>query len=775
MLRPHEFSHLRSRARTALALAALAASSLWTAGSAAQDRWSTPFPGIRRLDRTASGPRRIHALEIDLCRAGVSLRATREGERRQTVPAYGSASGVEAAVNADFFSFETYLPGGAAVGNGDAWHADSRGAGTVAFGPGRVMLSPPSELLDPLPAWAREAIGGHPLILRDGDTVSDTSSLCTARHPRTAAGLSEDRQTLILVVVDGRSSSSIGMTCAETAALLRGLGAHDGLNLDGGGSSAMWIRGTGVVNAPSDGSPRVVSNHLGVNATGSGLATSCMPWEPDEVEMFAPVIEEGRTSDVDGDGRADVCARAAAGIRCVLGGGTGAEIVGPELSDASGWGVPRHWSTIQTGDVNGDGLADLCARANAGMRCWPSTGTAFGAAIAGPLLSDAAGWNAPERYSTIRLADVDGDGDDDLCANGAAGFDCWRSTGAAFADDFDVLPATAGWSALERFGTLRMGDVDGDGLADLCGRGAEGVDCWLSTGVGFDPAPIAGPRWADAGWRSHRTFSTIRLADVDGDGRADLCGRSTTDYRCHLSTGAGFGAAIAIAEVADARGWDDYANYSTLRLADVDGDGDLDLCGRADSGMGCWPFEGGAFGARVAGPALSDASGWAQPAHYRTIRFADVDADGDEDLCARASAGVLCWIADGTGAFPTRIDGPTWSNASGWGDARYHATLRIAGVHRDRPPPPPDGGTPTSDAGPIDPRIDASVLVVRDAGPIVTGDAGSMPPGADAGRRTGEMIAGCACRAQPRTSPSYLALAPALALALALRARRARP
>src|SRR5690606_37040306 len=42
------------------------------------------------------------------------------------------------------------------------------------------------------------------------------------------------------------------------------LGAHDGLNLDGGGSSTLWLADQGVVNRPSGGGERTVANHLGV-------------------------------------------------------------------------------------------------------------------------------------------------------------------------------------------------------------------------------------------------------------------------------------------------------------------------------------------------------------------------------------------------------------------------------------------------------------------------------------------------------------------------------
>jgi hypothetical protein len=768
---------LLSRVCRLSAIALALVSSLWTAGARAEDTWTTPFPGVRHLYRTASGPRRIHALEIDLCRAGVSVRATASGERRQTVASFAADVGAEVAINGDFFSYETYAPGGTAAHAGAHWGGDDgRGSGFVAFGLERVLLSRDADIVDPLPAWANEVVGGHPTILRAGVVVDTTSDLCTVRHPRTALGLSEDRHTLYLMVVDGRSSVSVGMTCEEEAAFLRGLGAFDALNLDGGGSSTMWIRGDGVVNAPSDGSSRVVSNHLAIQATGSGLPGSCMPWEPEETAMFAPVVEHGGTSDLDGDGRADVCARAAAGIRCHLATGAafGDEIAGPALSDESGWSAPRHWETIAMGDVTGDGLADVCARAGAGMRCYPSTGSGLGAAIVGPALSNDAGWGAPERYATLRLADVDGDGTDDLCGRGAGGMQCWIATGTGFeASGFAVLAAVSdanGWDALARWGSLRMGDVNGDGLADLCGRGADGVECWLSTGIGFDPSAIAGPRWSDvSGWSAHRFFSTIRLADVDGDARADLCARSADGFRCHLSTGEGFGAAIVLDAMADDGGWSDYANYSTIRLADVDGDGDRDVCARADSGMYCWPFDGAAFGARFDGPTLSDASGWNRAGFYRTIRFGDVDGDGDEDACARASAGFMCWLSE-AGAFATRIEGPPWSNASGWAPERYHATIRLGGPRVVRVVPEPDAGMPDVDAGV--PGPDAHVSVGGD-GSVRGGDA-AVTARADAGMaRGGTLNGGCACRIGRARGGETGAAMLALGLVWLVRRRRA--
>ena len=102
-------------------------------------------------------------------------------------------------------------------------------------------------------------VGGWPRVLNDGRSLADSADrlegtfprFSTTRHPRTAIGFSRDSLTLYLITVDGRSESSSGMSLAELADLMRSLGVYQGLNLDGGGSTTMVIRGE-VVNHPSD-------------------------------------------------------------------------------------------------------------------------------------------------------------------------------------------------------------------------------------------------------------------------------------------------------------------------------------------------------------------------------------------------------------------------------------------------------------------------------------------------------------------------------------------
>lgn len=111
------------------------------------------------------------------------------------------------------------------------------------------------------PRRPAEAVGGHPVLVRDSAVTAaarDTSAFAVTRHPRTAVGLADDGQRLLLVVVDGRQAPwSAGMSLAELAALMQALGSREAINLDGGGSTAMVVRDpqTGelvVVNRPSD-------------------------------------------------------------------------------------------------------------------------------------------------------------------------------------------------------------------------------------------------------------------------------------------------------------------------------------------------------------------------------------------------------------------------------------------------------------------------------------------------------------------------------------------
>ena len=111
---------------------------------------------------------------------------------------------------------------------------------------------------------AVDVLGGNPILISGGRIqwadVTGTDAF-SGRQPRTAVGVTGDGK-MLLVVVDGRQPGySVGMSLYELADLMSRLGAQNAFNLDGGGSSAMFVNGQRV-NRPSDGYERGVGSAL---------------------------------------------------------------------------------------------------------------------------------------------------------------------------------------------------------------------------------------------------------------------------------------------------------------------------------------------------------------------------------------------------------------------------------------------------------------------------------------------------------------------------------
>jgi exopolysaccharide biosynthesis protein len=112
----------------------------------------------------------------------------------------------------------------------------------------------------------KHAVCGGPRLVSDGKTDINgkeekfDNSIVYGRHPRTAVALTFSGD-LLFVVVDGRSKRSAGMKLGELSTYLRRLGVRHAINLDGGGSSSMIVKGK-TVNRPSDGGERRISNGI---------------------------------------------------------------------------------------------------------------------------------------------------------------------------------------------------------------------------------------------------------------------------------------------------------------------------------------------------------------------------------------------------------------------------------------------------------------------------------------------------------------------------------
>jgi hypothetical protein len=213
--------------------------------------WARLAPGVDHRAWAPLPDSDVQVLRIDLARARLSL--SPPADAGKPLDQMASAAGALASVNAAFFDRE-FRPRGLTVSDGQPWpalifgkEADPLLACAAAC---LIRFDPPPT---PDPAW-RLAVSGTPWLVRDGAarTPADDATcagLCAQRHPRTAVGLDASGH-LILLLAAGRRPPVAGLTLAETAALLRELGAVQAFNLDGGGSSTLLIQGESRLPRP---------------------------------------------------------------------------------------------------------------------------------------------------------------------------------------------------------------------------------------------------------------------------------------------------------------------------------------------------------------------------------------------------------------------------------------------------------------------------------------------------------------------------------------------
>ena len=205
--------------------------------------------GVEKTSLSATHPRALRgaAVRIDLKAPGISLFAT---------PGNGSAPGettalktsgflekyrLQAAVNAAPFDVVYDFEGGPEdvkgllISEGETVSAPQSLPALLISRKNRAWIA--RAPVNPDGAW--NAVGGFAVILEKGRVIRPAKD---PLHPRTVAGVSKDGRFLFWLVIDGRQPGrSDGAKTAEAAEWLLALGAWDGLNLDGGGTTTLCV------------------------------------------------------------------------------------------------------------------------------------------------------------------------------------------------------------------------------------------------------------------------------------------------------------------------------------------------------------------------------------------------------------------------------------------------------------------------------------------------------------------------------------------------------
>jgi predicted cobalt transporter CbtA len=294
----------------------------------------------------------------------------------------------------------------------------------------------------------------------------------------------------------------------------------------------------------------------------------------------------------------------------------------------------------------------------------------------------AGGWSSQNLYPR-HIADMNGDGYSDIVGFGQAGvLVSFGSASGSFSGTGLVLAnfgQASGWATDNQF-HRELADVNGDGRADIVGFGYAGTLVSLAKADGTFTGPITGVAnfGADQGWATQDGFART-TGDVNGDGKADLIGFGYAGTLVSLGNGDGTfqSVKLAIANFGVEQGWTNDNSFHRT-VADVNGDGRDDLIGFGYAGtLVALAKADGTFDApKLAVGNFGKDQGWSSQDSFARDA-ADVNGDTYADIVGFGIAGTFVAYGNANGTFSAAsFDVSNFGSNQGWtSDNIYHREL----------------------------------------------------------------------------------------------------
>ena len=457
---------------------------------------------------------------------------------------------------------------------------------------GNVSIARGTIIENAIGGSGRDVIIGNSVanVLTGGGNIDTlTGNLGNDTFQDTTSGLNGD------TITDFSVGDKIVLTDATFSGFTFNLSGNTLTYTGGSATLSAPVNGTIVASAAAGGGVQLIiqgaaqtqfsTANLVINSFGAGASAG--GWTSNNVFLR-------EVADVNGDGRADIIAFGQSSVYVALGnidGSFAAPVaVSNQFTADIGWANEGRYPR-EMADVNGDGRADIVGFGEGGVYVSIANPNGTFAAATMPLEGNfgasaaAGGWTSNGTYQRT-LADANGDGRADIVAFGQSSV--YVALGSANGGFLAPTVATTqltgdlGWANENRY-PRELADVNGDGRADIVGFGENGVYVALANSNGtFASATLAiqayGAGAAAGGWTNNNTYLRT-MADVDGDGRADIVAFGQNNVFVSLANPNGtFTDHVGTDLFTVNFGWT--SNDTTPRiLADINGDGAADIVG----------------------------------------------------------------------------------------------------------------------------------------------------------------------------------------------------
>jgi len=317
-----------------------------------------------------------------------------------------------------------------------------------------------------------------------------------------------------------------------------------------------------------------------------------------------------------------------------------------------GWNFSTAADTIRgAGKFDGGAREQLVVTSGWGIGVLGWDGAEWVAALGRPWGTRFGGWNSGAADQIRAIADFDGDGRDELLVTSGWGIGILGKAGGTFASETMAPVATrfGGWNYGKADTIVGTGDFDGDGKADIVIRSGWGLGV-LSLGPSGLVARTARPYGTSVGgWNLGAADVIEGIGDLDGDGKAELVIRSGWGIAVLELVGDALTPLVIKPKDTLFGGWRyDPAQTRVRAIADFDGDGREDLVVTSPWGIGILEVNGSTMTTLAAGSHDTWFDAWRYSTQDVVVAAADLSGDGQAELVLRSGwgTGVLRLVGD---------------------------------------------------------------------------------------------------------------------------------